>query len=87
MTSVHLKICYLSLEKPFLLIGRSAHCGGTDYWTICRLNEDDTRLLHKEGISWLYGEPDWENHYKRIQLYKAERDKKEAEKRIEELSK
>ena len=85
MISAELRIDYLNLDKPFLLIRREHHCGGTDYYTICRLHEDDARLLAKEGISWLLGEPDWEKHYKDLELYKAEREKKKLEERIEEL--
>lgn len=85
MRSAEIKIDYSNLEKPFLLVERVHDLGGTDYCTICRLSDDHAILLNSEGIGWLYGEPNWEEHSRKINLYKAEREKKEIEAKIEKL--
>jgi len=86
MLSAHIVVDYNNLDKPFRLIERQAHCGGTEYGTICRLSEDHARLLSIEGITWLYGEPDWSAHYDKLDLYRAEKEKSDVEKRIAELT-
>lgn len=86
MSSAVLRVDYNgNLDKPFLLIERNAHCGGTEYDTICRLTESHARLLSEEGIRWLYGEPDWVKHYRKMEILLAERDVREAEKRLAAL--
>lgn len=86
MISAELIADYRSIEKPFCLIERHAHCGGTDYATICRLSDEHARLLASEGISWLYGEPDWQKHHDKIAMLQAEKTKAEAEERIAALT-
>jgi hypothetical protein len=85
MTSAYVRLDYSSIERPFTIEGRDAHCGGTEYWTIARLSETDARLLVQEGLPWRNGEPDWDKHYHTIERMKAERDKKIAERRLAEL--
>lgn len=85
MISAELVVDYSNLDKPFRLIERLSHCGGTDYETICRLREDHARLLAREGIGWLYGEPDWTEFYKKLSLHRAQKEKADAEKKISEL--
>lgn len=85
MRSAELKVDYSNLDKPFELVERIHDLGGTDYYHICRLNEEHARLLNESGIGWLYGEPKWDEHYRKIELFQAERDKKKLEEKIERL--
>lgn len=85
MADAYVRVDYSSIEKPFIIEGRIAHCGGTDYWTIARLNEDNARLLTQEGLPWRHQPPDWDKHCKIIERMKAERDVNAAEKRLKEL--
>lgn len=72
MSELVITINYTFPSKPFELVERNAHCGGTDYETICRLNERHTRMLMASGINYLYGEIKWENFYKKIELRNIE---------------
>lgn len=85
--SVHIRPDYTTdnIDKPFILEGRRHDMVETSYWTISRLSEDNARLLVSEGLRWRYGEPDWEEHYRRIELIKARKDEADAKKRIAEL--
>lgn len=85
-TSAVIQATYLSVEKPFELIERSAHCGGTDYFKICMLDDDQARLLAAEGIQWFLGEPDWGEHYRKIEKMKAQKQLHQAQKRLDELA-
>jgi hypothetical protein len=83
--SAKLRIEYSNLEKPFELVERFHDLGGTDYYHLARLSEDHARLLNEGGIGWLYGEPKWNEHYRKIELFQAECDKKKLEEKISNL--
>ena len=88
MSEAYVRPCYQSIEKPFVIEGRFSHCGGTDKWIIARVSEDDAKLLIESGLDWAHGSgPDWAEHYKKIAIMEAERDKANAEKRLAELAK
>jgi hypothetical protein len=87
MIEAYVDATYMSIEKPFEIVARLAHCGGTEKWTIAFISEDNARILVQSGLSWKNGEPDWEKHYHRIETMKAERDLKSAQKRLAELAK
>lgn len=85
MRSAELVIDYSNLDKPIQLIERQHGLGGTDYYTICSLTEDHAKLLHDEGIGWLYGNPDWQEHYRKLKIYKLEAEKKRIEQELKDL--
>jgi hypothetical protein len=76
--SAYIRAEYNNLEKPFIIEGRDAHCGGTDYWTIARLTEDNARLLLDEGLPMRDSDFDWGKHWEKMELYRARRDAKVA---------
>lgn len=82
MISAVLSVCYRDLEKPFVLFERTHDLGGTGYATICRLSYEHATLLAKEGISWLFGEPDWGEHFHTIELLRAKQERAELDKKI-----
>lgn len=57
----------------------------TDYCYIARISEEHARLLNKEGIGWLYGEPNWDEHYKILEIYKLEKQQKEINQKLGKL--
>lgn len=62
----------LSQGKPWHLAIRQHDLGGTDYSTICRLNDDQAKLLAEEKqVSFLYGAPDWNEHARLTALNEA----------------
>jgi hypothetical protein len=86
MASVYIKLDYLSIKKPFCLAVRHHHLGGVDWSCICRLDLEDARLLTAEtNIPWWMDEPDWGVYFKRITRMEAERDVREAQKRLSAL--
>jgi hypothetical protein len=85
MRSAELKVDYSNLDKPFELVERVHDMGGTDYYPICRLSEGHARLLHAEGISWLYGEPNWKEHYRLLAIRQTEAVIKEANEKLDKL--
>jgi len=87
MESAELIIDYKEVEKPVRLVRRSSGLGGTDYYFIARITKEDADLLARAGISWLYGEPDPQEFYDKIQLMKAEKDLKNAQDQVAKLSK
>ena len=83
MAEAYIRVSYFSIEKPFVIEAREAHCGGTEHWTIAYLSESNARILVANGLGWRHGdEPDWEKHYSHIALMRAEKDKRDAETRI-----
>ncbi|MEO0385066.1 MAG: hypothetical protein AAF234_16085 [Pseudomonadota bacterium] len=86
MASVYIKLDYASLEKPFCLAVRDHDLGGVDWGWICRLDFENARLLASEtNIPWWMDEPDWDAYFKRIARMEAERDIREAQKRLSAL--
>ena len=83
--SVHIQLDYLSIEKPFRLMGRVHDLGGTDYWTICRLSKENAILLVEKGIGWWRGEPNWTEFYRKLNILKAERDIRVAQEKLKAL--
>jgi hypothetical protein len=85
MRSAELTVDYSNLQKPFVLVERVHYMGGTEYIDICRLSIDHAELLAKEGISWLYGPPDWDDFYKKLKIYTLEAEKKKIEASLADL--
>lgn len=84
---VYIALNYLSVSKPFELVGRSPHCGGTETWTIARLSRSDAQLLAQEGVAWhLNKEPDWVEFYRAMERLEAEADVRTAKKRLDALT-
>lgn len=75
-------------NKPWALQLRYHDCcGETEYHTLCRVSDETAiEIIHSGSPYWLFGEPDWEERYKKIQLEKARILKEEAE-RIEKENK
>lgn len=59
-------------NKPWSLVLRSHDLGGTDYQTIALLDDETAREVVEAGrVYWLYGEPDWDERFRKRQLEKA----------------
>lgn len=87
MADAYIVATYQSLKKPFSIIGRQSHCGGTDKWTIAFIDEDDARLLVENGMSWRWGqEPDWAEHYNKMKRLNLEATIRKAEKELAEAT-
>ena len=85
MKSVVLRQNSFGIEKPWSLVVRQSGPVETDYTEICTVSDDDARLLAEEGISWLFGAPDWKKHYEEIDRRHAERELRRAQARVKEL--
>lgn len=85
MPSAYVRPDYDNLDRPFIIMGRNHDLGGTDYWTIARVSEDDALVLVASGLRWWMGEPDWEEHHRRIEKLRLLRTVAAAEKRLAEL--
>jgi hypothetical protein len=84
MVSAYIRPCYLNLDKPFIIEGRIHDLGGTVYWTIARLTEDDARLLVDEGLNWR-DVIDWEKHWYKLEILKLEKQQNEIANKLKEL--
>lgn len=85
-TSIVMRVAYnrSDPDKSCVLIERNHDLGGTDYSTIAYIDDRHARLFQKEGIRWLYGEPDWSEYYVEIDKLKLEIDIKMKQKKLEE---
>jgi len=70
-----------SMNKPWLLVLRSHDLGGTDYEAVARLDDDHAaEIVAISNITWLYGEPDWDERARKRKLERARVLREEAEK-------
>ena len=72
-----------SRNKPWALVLRNHDLSGTDYETIALMDDATAREVVEVGspvISWLYGEPDWDERHKKRELERARVLREEAEK-------
>lgn len=59
-------------NKPWRLVLRSHDLSGTDYETVALLDDSTADEVVKAGtISWLFGEPDWDERHKKREIERA----------------
>lgn len=68
-------------NKPWRLVLRSHDLSGTDYETIALLDDSTAAEVERAGaVTWLFGEPDWDDRDRKRALEKARVLREEAEK-------
>lgn len=59
-------------DRPWSLQLRTADLGGTNYSTLCQVNDSTAQLIIDAGKPyWLYGEPNWDERVKAKALERA----------------
>lgn len=68
-------------NKPWALVLRSHNLGGTDYHHIAFLDDDTAKdVINAGSVSWLCGEPDWDERQRKRELERARVLREEAAK-------
>lgn len=68
-------------NKPWALVLRSHDLSGTDYQALVFLDDETAReVIEASSVSWLYGEPDWDDRARKRALERARVMREEADK-------
>lgn len=70
-----------SVNKPWSLVLRTHDLSGTSYRGIALLDDSTAQKVMEAGpISWLFGEPDWNERFRKRQIERARVMREEADK-------